>query len=120
MRRTADVPTKEESYGAEEVKYVNEPRNYDFKQILTYPHITVQHRGTTKISHMVEGHYKAQGMDRILNKDISSHQGSSNSIKEVRAEMTIKVKGGLNHLKNKCCSSWGTTRYYYTSMNRNC
>ena len=34
--------------------------------------------------------------------------------------MTIRVKGGLNHLKNKCCSSWGTTKDYYTSMNINC
>ena len=33
MRRNADVPTEEDSYGAEEVKYVNvnEPRNYHFK-----------------------------------------------------------------------------------------
>ena len=69
---------------------------------------------------MVEGHYKAQGMERILNKDISSHQGSSSSIKGVKAGMTIRVIGGLNHLKNKCCSSWGTTRGLYTSMNINC
>ena len=69
---------------------------------------------------MVEGHYKAQGMDIILNKDISSHQGSSSIIKEVKTEMNIRVRGGLNYLKNKCCSSWGTTRGYYNSMNRNC
>ena len=31
MRRSADVPTKEDSYGAEEVKYVNEQRSYHFK-----------------------------------------------------------------------------------------
>ena len=31
MRRSADVPTEEESYGVEEVKYMNEPRNYHFK-----------------------------------------------------------------------------------------
>ena len=31
MRRSADVPIEEDSYGAEEVKYVNEPRNYHFK-----------------------------------------------------------------------------------------
>ena len=31
MRRSVDVPTEEESYGAEEVKYVNEQRNYHFK-----------------------------------------------------------------------------------------
>ena len=31
MRRSADVPMKEDSYGAEEVKYVNEPKNYHFK-----------------------------------------------------------------------------------------
>ena len=31
MRRSAEVPTEEDSYGDEEVKYVNEPRNYHFK-----------------------------------------------------------------------------------------
>ena len=31
MRRSVEVPTKEDSYGVEEVKYVNEPRNYHFK-----------------------------------------------------------------------------------------
>ena len=61
----------------------------------------------------------AQGRDSILNKDISSHQGSSSSSKEVRAEMNTKVRGEPNHSKNKCCSSWGITRGYYNSMNRN-
>ena len=32
MRRSAEVPTEEDSYGVEEVKYVNEPRNYHFKK----------------------------------------------------------------------------------------
>ena len=63
-----------------------------------------------KISHMVEGQHKAQGMDRILNRDISNHQGSSSSIKGVKAGMTIKVRGGPNHLKNRCCSSWDNKR----------
>ena len=31
MIRSADVPTEEDSYGAEEVKYVNEQRSYHFK-----------------------------------------------------------------------------------------
>ena len=31
MRRSADVPTEEDSYGAEEVKYVNKQRSYHFK-----------------------------------------------------------------------------------------
>ena len=31
MRRSAKVPTEEDSYGLEEVKYVNELRNYHFK-----------------------------------------------------------------------------------------
>ena len=31
MRRSVDVPTEEDSYGTEEVKYVNEPRSYHFK-----------------------------------------------------------------------------------------
>ena len=31
MRRNVDVPTKEDFYGAEEVKYVNEQRSYHFK-----------------------------------------------------------------------------------------
>ena len=31
MRRSVEVPTEEDSYGAEEVKYVNEQRSYHFK-----------------------------------------------------------------------------------------
>ena len=31
MRRSADVPKEEDSYGAEEVKYMNEQRSYLFK-----------------------------------------------------------------------------------------
>ena len=31
MRRSVDVPTEEDSYGAEEVKYMNEQRGYHFK-----------------------------------------------------------------------------------------
>ena len=31
MRRSVDVPTEEDSYGVEEVKYVNDPRNYHLK-----------------------------------------------------------------------------------------
>ena len=31
MRRSAEAPTKEDSYGAEEVKYMNEQRSYHFK-----------------------------------------------------------------------------------------
>ena len=32
MRRSAEVPIEEDSYGVEEAKYVNEPRSYHFKQ----------------------------------------------------------------------------------------
>ena len=31
MRRSAEVPTKEDSYGVEEAKYMNELRSYNFK-----------------------------------------------------------------------------------------
>ena len=31
MRRSAEIPTEEDSYGVEEVKYMNEPRNYHLK-----------------------------------------------------------------------------------------
>ena len=31
MRRSAEVPSAEDSYGAEEVKYANEQRSYHFK-----------------------------------------------------------------------------------------
>ena len=120
MRRSVEVPTKEDSYGVEEAKYVNEPRSYHFKPNPNLPTHYNPTLRTMRISHMVEGQHKGQGMDRILNKDISSHQGSSSSIKGVKAGMTIRVRGGPNHLKNKCCSSWGTTRDCYTSMNRNC
>ena len=61
----------------------------------------------------------AQGRNSILSKDISSRQGSSSSSKEEEAEMNIRVKGGPNNLKNRCRSSWGTTRGYYNSLNRN-
>ena len=43
MRRSAEVPTEEESYGVEEARYVNEPRSYHFSQILTCPHTTIQY-----------------------------------------------------------------------------
>ena len=31
IRKSVEVPTEEDSYGVEEVKYVNEPRSYHFK-----------------------------------------------------------------------------------------
>ena len=37
MRRSADVTTEEDSDGAEEVKYMNEPRSYHFKPIPNLP-----------------------------------------------------------------------------------
>ena len=37
IRRSGDVPTEEDSYGAEEVKYVNEKRSYHFKPNLNLP-----------------------------------------------------------------------------------
>ena len=80
MRRSVDVTTEEDSYGAEEVKYVNEPRNYHFKPNPNLPtHYSPALRNHENFSYG-EGHYKAQGTDRILNRDISSHQGSSSSI----------------------------------------
>ena len=42
MRRSAEVPIEEDSYGAEEVKYVNEQRRYQFKKNPN-PHTTTQH-----------------------------------------------------------------------------
>ena len=120
MRRSVEVPTEEDFNGVEEVKYVNEPRNYHFKPNPNLPtHYSLAPRNHEN-SHMMEGQHKAQGMDRIRNRDISNHQGSSSNIKGVKAGMTIRVIGGPNHLKNKCFSSWGTTRGLYTSMNRNC
>ena len=119
MRRSVEVPTKEDSYGVEEVKYVNEPRSYHLKPNLNLPtHYSPTLRNDENFSYG-GGAAQAQGMDRIRNRDISSHQGSSSSIKGVKARMTIRVRGGPNHLKNKCCSSWGTTTGCYTSMNIN-
>ena len=63
-----------------------------------------------KIFHMVEGLHKAQGMDRILNKDISNHLGSYSSSKEVKIETITRVRGEPNHLKIKCCNSWGDNK----------
>ena len=120
MRRSAEIPTGEDAYEVEEVKYVNELRSYHFKPNLNLPtYYSPALRNHENFSYG-GGHYKAQSKDRILNRDISNHKGSSSSIKGVKAGMTIRVIGGLSHLKNKCCNSWGTTRGLYTSMNRNC
>ena len=117
MRKSAEIPKEEDAYEVEEAKYVNELRNYHFKP---NPNLPTHYSPTLRNHENFSYGGEAQGMDIILNRDISNHQGSSSSIKGVRAEMTIRVIGGLNHLKNKCCSSWGTTRDLYTSMNRNC
>ena len=110
LRGSADVPTKELFYDAEEVKYLGEPRSYHFKPNPNLPaHYHPALRNHENF-HMVEGLHKAQGMDRILNKDISNHQGSYSSRKEVKIETSTRVRGEPNHLKIKCCSSWGTTR----------
>ena len=45
MRRSAEVPTEEDSYGVEEVKYVNEPRNYHFK---TNPNLPTHYSPTLR------------------------------------------------------------------------
>ena len=71
-----------------------------------------------RISHMVEEHHKVQDMGKVVNKDII-HQGSSSSNIKERIEMNIKVRRGINHLRSKCCSSWGTTKSCLTSMNKN-
>ena len=105
MRRSADEPTEEDSYGAEEVKYVNEQRSYHFKPNPNLPtHYNPALRNHENLSYG-GGALHGPGRVIILNKDISSHQGSSSSIKEVKEEMNIKVRGEPNHLKNKCCSS---------------
>ena len=91
MRRSAKIPKEEDAYEVEEAKYVNEPRNYHFKPNPNLPtHYSPTLRNHENFSYG-GGHYKAQGMDRILNRDISSHQGSSSSIKGVKAGMTIRV-----------------------------
>ena len=110
LRGSADVPTEELFYDAEEVKYLGEPRSYHFKPNPNLPaHYHPALRNHENFSYG-EGLYKAQGMDRILNKDISNHQGSYSSSKEVKIETSTRVRGELNHLKIKCCNSWGTTR----------
>ena len=110
LRGSVDVPTDELFYDAEEVKYLGEPRSYHFKPNPNLPahyHLTLRNHENFP---MVEGSHRAQGMDRILNKDISNHQGSSNSSKEVKIETSTRVRGEPNHLKIKCCNSWGTIR----------
>ena len=103
MRRSVDVPTEEDSYGGEEVKYVNEPRSYHFKPNPNLPtHYNPALRNHENFSY---GGEALQGPRHGQNpqQGYRSHQGSSSSIKEVKSEMNIRVRGGLNHLKNKCC-----------------
>ena len=79
MRRSAEVPIEEDSYGAEEVKYVNEQRSYQFKP---NPNLPTQYNPTLR-NH--ENFSYGGGGGSILSKDISNHQGSSSSSKEVEA-----------------------------------
>ena len=120
MRRSAEVPIEKDCYGVEEAKNMNVPRSYNFKPNPNLP--THYSLALTNHENFSYGGGAAQGPrhGKILNRDISSYQGSSNSINRVKVGMTIKVRRGPNHLKNKCCSSWGTTRDCYTTMNRNC
>ena len=75
MRRSVDVPTEEDSYGAEEVKYMKEPRSYHFKPNPNLPtHYNQALRNHENFSYGGGALYKAQGMDSILNKDINNHQ----------------------------------------------
>ena len=77
MRRSAEVPTEEDSYGAEEVKYVNEQRSYHFKPNPNLPtHYNPALRNHENFSY---------GGGALMN--ISSNN------KEEEAEMNIRVKG---------------------------
>ena len=101
MRRSTEIPKEEDAYEVEEAKYVNEPRSYHFNPNPNLPtHYNPELRNHENFSYG-GGQYKAKVMDRILNRDIRSHQGSSSSIKGVKAGMTIRVIIGLNHLKKK-------------------
>ena len=45
MRRSAEIPKEEDAYEVEEVKYVNEPRNYHFK---TNPNLPTHYSPTLR------------------------------------------------------------------------
>ena len=119
MRRSADVPTEEDSYGAEEVNYVNEQRSYHFKPNPNLPtHYNPALRNHENFSYgggalhdLRQGHHPQQGYQQPPRFQ-QQHQGG-----EGRNE--YQGRGEPNHLKNKYCSSWGTIRGYYNSMNKN-
>ena len=67
MGRNVDVPIEEDSYGAGEVKYVNEQRNYHFK---TNPNLPTHYSPALR-NH--ENFSYGGGALRFPNKDISSH-----------------------------------------------
>ena len=120
MRRSVDVPTEEDSYGAKEVKNVNEPRNYHFKPNPNLPtHYSPALRNHENFSYdggALQGPRHGQNPQQGYQQPPrfqQQHQGGE-------GRNDYQGQRRTHHLKNKCCSSWGTTRDYYTSMNRNC
>ena len=110
LKGSAERATEEQFYDAEEVKYLGEQRNYHFKPNTNLP--THYHPAMRNHENFSYGGGASQGprMDRTLHRVINSHQGSSSSSKEINKEMNIRVRGGPNLLKNRCCSSWGIIR----------
>ena len=120
MRKSVEVPAEEDSYGDEEVKYVNEPRNYHFKPNPNLPtHYSPALRNHENFSY---GGGALQGPRHGQNPQQGYQQPPRFQQQHQGGEGRNEYQGqrGLNHLKNKFCSSWGTTRGLYTSMNRNC
>ena len=101
MRRSAEIPTEEDAYEVEEAKYVNEPRSYHFKPNPNLPmHYSPALRNHENFSYSggaLQGPRHGQNPQQGYQQPPrfqQQHQG-------VKAEMTIRVIGGLNHLKNK-------------------
>ena len=120
MRKSVDEPTEEDSYGAEEVKYVNEPRNYYFKPNPNLPtHYSPALRNHENFSYgggalqgPRHGQNPQQGYQQPLRFQKQHQEGEGKN--------DYQGQRRTQPFEEKCCSSWGTTKGYYTSMNRNC
>ena len=113
------MPIEEDSYGVEEVKYVNEQISYQLKPNPNLPthynpalrnHENFSYGGRALHGLRMEQHPQ-QGYQQPPRFQQQQQGGGSRN--EYQGQRRTK------HLKNRCCSSWGTTRGYYNSMNRN-
>ena len=110
LKGSAERAAEEQFYDAEEVKYLGEQRNYHFKPNTNLP--THYHPALRNHENFSYGGGASQGPRHGQNPPQGYQQPPrfQQQQQEMNKETNIKVRGGPNLLKNRCCSSWGIIR----------